>query len=248
MPTPTPPRKRKTMKKVMGIDEEAVMAPPAPATRSGVGARAVARAPTPKRIPIQNRTGLRPKWSARRPATIAPRIVPMVAMATIMPSPKEDSAYRALSFSSAPEMTAVSKPNSRPPREATIALRMTRGEVFDWDADGVVIHASVSNSDGTRGIPRIEAPRGRGGFSCDGRHRVSDTIGNSHHITGQRGGRLTGSTPFATKHEVTHIGAVSAVNVRRVGKWGRKSQVAPETAAREGNTIEPGEHDAGGRT
>ena len=92
MPTPTPPRKRKTMKKVMGIDEEAVMAPPAPATRSGVGARAVARAPTPKRIPIQKRTGLRPKRSASLPAMMAPNMVPMVAMATIMPSPKEDSA------------------------------------------------------------------------------------------------------------------------------------------------------------
>jgi len=37
------------------------------------------------------------------------------------------------SIAAAPEMTAVSKPKSRPPREATMALRMTRGGM---DRDG----------------------------------------------------------------------------------------------------------------
>jgi hypothetical protein len=91
-PTPTPPRKRNTMKKVIGKADEAETVPSAAVTRVGTGARAVASAPTPKRMPIQKRMGLRPKRSASLPATMAPQIVPMVAMATIMPSPMEESA------------------------------------------------------------------------------------------------------------------------------------------------------------
>ena len=80
------------MKKVIGKEDEAENVSSAAFTRVGTGARAVASAPTPKRTPIQKRIGLRPNRSASFPATMAPQIVPMVAMATIMPSPTEESA------------------------------------------------------------------------------------------------------------------------------------------------------------
>ena len=80
------------MKKAIGKEDAATNFPSATGISDGTGARAVASAPTPKRIPIQKRIGLRPNRSASFPATMAPQIVPMVAMATIMPSPMEERA------------------------------------------------------------------------------------------------------------------------------------------------------------
>ena len=159
------------MKKVIGKEDEADTVPSAPVTSLGRGASAVARAPTPKRTPIQNRIGLRPKRSARLPATMAPQIVPMVAMATIMPSPKEDRAYSSVSFSSAPEMTAVSKPKSRPPREATMALRMTRGGMDVFCADDFVVMLAPHCGDGARVAPRTLAV-----LRCEPKKLIGQTI------------------------------------------------------------------------
>ena len=62
-----------------------------------------------------------------------------------------------VSFSSAPEMTAVSKPKSRPPREATMALRMTRGGMDVFCADDFVVMLAPHCGDGARVAPRTLA-------------------------------------------------------------------------------------------
>ena len=58
------------------------------------------------------------------PLTITePMIVPTRALATVNPRVKLVSWKTSVSASVVPEMTAVSKPKSRPPSEATIVLR-----------------------------------------------------------------------------------------------------------------------------
>ena len=86
-------------------------------------------APTTNSAPITKSIFLRPYLSAGIPAVRAPRMVPMSAVATVNPRP---AGLRLNSWASAtvvPEITAVSKPKIRPPSEATIALRMTRGRM-----------------------------------------------------------------------------------------------------------------------
>jgi len=58
---------------------------------------------------------------------IAPKIVPIVAMATKKPLPNSLRWKTSFRVSVAPEMTAVSNPKIRPPIAATTALRMTSG-------------------------------------------------------------------------------------------------------------------------
>ena len=62
----------------------------------------------------------RPRRSLTVPAMAAPAMQPMRTMLTASPSPRDDRAKRCLRKRVAPAMMAVSKPNSRPPRAATI--------------------------------------------------------------------------------------------------------------------------------
>ena len=65
----------------------------------------------------------RPKRLAGRPQKKAPMMVPIRAVAIVKPCAKSDSPYIFWMAPSAPEMTAVSKPKSRPPRDATKAIQ-----------------------------------------------------------------------------------------------------------------------------
>ena len=79
------------------------------------------------RAPITNNTVRRPYLSAGLPAVKAPRMVPMIAVVTVMPNPASSRLNTVLRDSVVPEITAVSKPKMSPPMDATMALRSTRG-------------------------------------------------------------------------------------------------------------------------
>src|SRR5580700_1442191 len=64
----------------------------------------------------------RPKRSPGRPASMAPTTVPQIAMETVMPRLFDDRWKTCDSWPVVPEMTAVSNPNSRPPKAATTVL------------------------------------------------------------------------------------------------------------------------------
>src|SRR6202035_5610466 len=64
----------------------------------------------------------RPKRSPGRPASMAPTTVPQIAMETVMPRLFEDRLKTCDSWPVVPEMTAVSNPNSKPPKAATTVL------------------------------------------------------------------------------------------------------------------------------
>src|SRR5277367_4907096 len=63
--------------------------------------------------------GFRPNQSARNPATAAPKMQPTSAELVSQPSANVVRPYWILTCSTVPEITAVSKPNWMPPREAT---------------------------------------------------------------------------------------------------------------------------------
>src|SRR5207302_8581752 len=92
---------------------------------ASVGAEALPAADTKYNTASTNSTRRRPRISAGFPAVNAPTIVPMSAEATAKPRRKLSSANARWSASVVPEMTAVSNPNSRPPRAATSALKTT---------------------------------------------------------------------------------------------------------------------------
>src|SRR5690242_261004 len=58
---------------------------------------------------------------------MAPITVPHKALDTVQPRAPGERLYTCVSARVAPEMTAVSKPNSRPPSAATIVLLMMNG-------------------------------------------------------------------------------------------------------------------------
>src|SRR5690348_1618059 len=74
------------------------------------------------RAPSRNSIARRPRASAGLPTVMAPRMVPINALATVKPSVNGVRANVSLSQSVVPEITAVSKPNSRPPNDATSVL------------------------------------------------------------------------------------------------------------------------------
>jgi hypothetical protein len=67
-------------------------------------------------------TGFRPYRSAGRPTISEPMIVPINALETVNPHWPPLSPNTALSAFSVPEITAVSKPNRKPPSAATSVL------------------------------------------------------------------------------------------------------------------------------
>ena len=90
---------------------------------------------------------LRPNRSAIFPATNAPAMVPISAIATVKPRPLSERWNTALSASVVPEITAVSNPKIRPPSEATIALRTTSGfmrNTVDTNSDQVMKTCNLS--------------------------------------------------------------------------------------------------------
>ncbi len=103
-PIPRPPRKRKKQKQyqLQGIAQP--MAEMKYSTATTISA------------------GRRPKRSAGRPAATDPTMVPIRAAATVKPSQNSSSANTCFRASVVPEMTAVSKPNNRPPKAATSVL------------------------------------------------------------------------------------------------------------------------------
>src|ERR1700722_9664139 len=64
----------------------------------------------------------RPKRSPGNPASMAPTTVPQIAIETVIPKLFEDRWKTCESWPVVPEMTAVSNPNSRPPKAATTVL------------------------------------------------------------------------------------------------------------------------------
>src|SRR5579862_2002030 len=64
----------------------------------------------------------RPKRSPGNPASMAPTTVPQIAIETVIPRLFDDRLKTCDSWPVVPEMTAVSNPNSRPPRAATTVL------------------------------------------------------------------------------------------------------------------------------
>src|SRR5438445_2063521 len=64
----------------------------------------------------------RPYRSPGNPASIAPKIVPHSALATVTPSRPGESWYVWVSAAVVPEITAVSNPNKRPPKAAITVL------------------------------------------------------------------------------------------------------------------------------
>src|ERR1700734_2064161 len=63
-------------------------------------------------------------------ASIAPKIVPMSALETVMPNCVGSREKAAVSCAVAPEMTAVSNPKSNPPSAATAVLLTNEEEMF----------------------------------------------------------------------------------------------------------------------
>src|SRR3954471_23548487 len=68
------------------------------------------------------RLSRRPYLSPKNPAVAAPMIVPHSALETVKPSAPGERPYVVLNARVVPAITAVSKPNSRPPSAATIVL------------------------------------------------------------------------------------------------------------------------------
>ena len=75
---------------------------------------------------IKRSVDLRPKRLAGYCIVAAPKIVPTNALETAIPNCASSRLNTCCRESVTPEITAVSKPNNRPPREAVIALRKTR--------------------------------------------------------------------------------------------------------------------------
>jgi hypothetical protein len=71
-----------------------------------------------------NNTARRPNLSAGRPTAKEPMIVPINAVATVNPSIELVKPNTVVSASVVPEITAVSKPNSSPPKAAINVLLM----------------------------------------------------------------------------------------------------------------------------
>ena len=71
-------------------------------------------------------TGRRPNRSASDPVNQAPTAEPMRAIDTTKPMANDPRLNVSLIAEVAPLMTAESQPNSRPPRAAVVARRMTR--------------------------------------------------------------------------------------------------------------------------
>ena len=101
MPTPTPPMMRATINTVK------------------LGGMAENRADTKKNKADPIRTGFRPKRSPAQPDTAAPTTHPLSAELPNHPFCRSLSPNWVCTKSNVPEMTAVSKPNKKPPREAT---------------------------------------------------------------------------------------------------------------------------------
>src|SRR3989442_790640 len=85
-------------------------------------ARAQPRAETRYRMAITRRLSRRPYRSPGIPASIAPTMVPQSAIETVSPRDAAESWYSNVRACVVPAITAVSNPNSRPPRPATTVL------------------------------------------------------------------------------------------------------------------------------
>src|SRR5512147_1424411 len=103
-PTAKPPMNRKNMKE----NQSQASAQPIAETKNSTASA--------KRIPRL------PKMSAGRPTTMEPMIVPISALETVKPRLASLRLKCDFSQSVVPEITAVSKPNRRPPKAATRAL------------------------------------------------------------------------------------------------------------------------------
>ena len=85
-------------------------------------AKAQPRAETRYKTAITRRLSRRPYRSPGIPASIAPTMVPQSAIETVSPSDAAESWYSNVRACVVPAITAVSNPNSRPPRAATTVL------------------------------------------------------------------------------------------------------------------------------
>src|SRR2546422_6841621 len=85
-------------------------------------AAAQPRAETKYKMAMSRRLSRRPSLSPGNPASIDPMTVPQRALATVMPNIPGESWKVCLRAPVVPEMTAVSKPNRRPPSAATTVL------------------------------------------------------------------------------------------------------------------------------
>jgi hypothetical protein len=128
----------------------------------------------------------RPQALAGQLTSTEPTIVPTSALATVNPSEKLLSWKTFVSASVVPEMTAVSKPKSRPPREATIVLKRSVAE-----------SASHGRGDhGRGGDVRTRERRVHGLFLQGLTGQNPEPVGQRRHAAGHRadeGGDLVGS-------------------------------------------------------
>src|SRR5688572_25152612 len=100
-----PPRKRNVMKRIqIEVDAQPM-------------------ADSKYRIAIVISTFLRPYFFAGGAAIIEPSTVPIKLEATVKPCQNDPSCHNSWIVFSAPEMTAVSKPNKKPPNAAIRAIR-----------------------------------------------------------------------------------------------------------------------------
>jgi hypothetical protein len=103
------------------------------------------RADIKKKAPSRDMIGLRPNFSVGLPELIDPIIVPIRATATVKPNRKSPRLNTCSNDEIVPEMTAVSKPNKKPPSAATIVLQSTYHiEFVSADANTLFIGVSYS--------------------------------------------------------------------------------------------------------
>ena len=112
MPTPNPPRRRAAIRIV------------------NVGGIVEPRAETKNNQAAKTKIGLRPNRSLKAPATNAPKIAPTRAELPNHPTCNLPRANCTSTSLKVPEITAVSKPNSIPPREATKHTRKRKKLLF----------------------------------------------------------------------------------------------------------------------
>src|SRR5690606_12617132 len=105
-PTAIPPRKRNNTNTI----HAEVMAQPI--------------AESKYKIAMPSKTAFRPLACVKLPTMSDPKTVPIRLEATVNPSQKEFKAQKDCIVPSAPEITAVSKPNKKPPKAAISAIRV----------------------------------------------------------------------------------------------------------------------------
>lgn len=117
-PTPSPPRNRNTRK----VNQLVASADPTAEIRN--------------RNAIQHNVFFRPSRSVGIPPSMAPTTVPISAIETVRPCSKAVRFQICWIFCSAPEITAVSRPNKNPPKAMMTDQEVTLPRIIKNSFDG----------------------------------------------------------------------------------------------------------------